>query len=236
MAGVIVALDHDSASEALALVDRLGPSGTFYKVGLELFTRSGPPVVEALRQRAKRVFLDLKLHDIPNTVAGAVRAADALDVELLTLHASGGASMMEAAREAATGGVRLLGVTVLTSLTASEVEGVWGREINSIRDEVARLAQLAHDCGIDGVVASALEAGWIRRALGPERLIVAPGIRPAGADQGDQARVATPASAVEAGADYLVVGRPITQAADPTLALERLLAEVVQAEESDRTS
>jgi orotidine-5'-phosphate decarboxylase len=232
MAGVIIALDHASQAEAMALVDRLGGSGTFYKVGLELYTRAGPTVVEALRARGKRVFLDLKLHDIPNTVAGAVRAASALDVELLTVHASGGVSMLEAAREAATGGVRLLGVTVLTSLTASEVEGVWGREINSIRDEVARLAVLAHDCGIDGVVASAMEAGWIRRALGPERLIVTPGIRPAGTDHGDQERVATPAGAVAAGADYLVVGRPVTQAVDPTLALAALLAEVAEAEAS----
>ena len=230
MTGVIVALDHASQEDALALVDRLGGAGTFYKVGLELYTRAGPPVVAALRARGKRVFLDLKLHDIPNTVAGAVRAASALDVELLTVHASGGMSMLEAARDAAAGGVRLLGVTVLTSLTAAEVEGVWGREINSIRDEVARLADLAHRCGIDGVVASVLEAGWIRRALGPERLIVTPGIRPAGVDPGDQQRVATPASAVAAGADYLVVGRPVTQAADPALALEALVAEVVEAE------
>lgn len=232
MAGVIVALDHSSQEEALALVDRLSGTGTFYKVGLELFTRAGPSVVEALRARGKRVFLDLKLHDIPNTVAGAVRAASALDVELLTVHVSGGTSMLEAARDAATGGVRLLGVTVLTSLTATEVEAVWGREINSIRDEVARLAELSHACGIDGVVASALEAGWIRRALGPERLIVTPGIRPVGVDQGDQTRVATPAGAVEAGADYLVVGRPVTQTADPAQALEALLAEVAQAERS----
>jgi len=225
-------LDQASQEEALTLVDRLGGAGTFYKVGLELYTRAGPPVVEALRARGKRVFLDLKLHDIPNTVAGAVRAATALDVELLTVHASGGASMLEAAQEAAAGGVRLLGVTVLTSLTAAEVEDVWGREINSIRDEVARLAELANRCGMAGVVASPLEAGWIRRALGPERLIVTPGIRPAGGDQGDQARVATPASAVAAGADYLVVGRPVTRAPDPALALEALLAEVAEAEAS----
>ena len=232
MAGVIVALDFPSPAEALAMVDRLGPSGTFYKVGLELFTRAGPVVVEALRDRGKRVFLDLKLHDIPHTVAGAVRAASALDVELLTVHAAGGATMLGAAREAASGGVKLLGVTVLTSLTPSEVETIWGRDIQSIRDEVARLARLTHECGIDGVVASALEAGWIRRALGPERLIVTPGIRPSGADQGDQKRVATPAGAVAAGADYLVVGRPVTQAPDPALALEALLAEVSKARAS----
>jgi orotidine-5'-phosphate decarboxylase len=232
MAGIIIALDRASQQDALTLVDRLGSAGTFYKVGLELYTRSGPAVVAALRERGKRVFLDLKLHDIPNTVAGAVRAASSLDVELLTVHASGGASMLEAARDAASGGVRLLGVTVLTSLSAAELEGAWGREINSIRDEVGRLAELAHRCGIDGVVASALEAGWIRRALGPEGLIVTPGIRPAGGDQGDQKRVATPANAVEAGADYLVVGRPVTQADDPAKALEALLAEVARAEQA----
>jgi len=226
MAEIILPLDHPSAEEALALVDLLGEPATFYKVGLELYTRCGPDVVRQLRARGKRVFLDLKLHDIPNTVAGAVRAAAALDVQLLTLHTSGGASMMEAARDAAEGRVKLLGVTVLTSLTAAEVEGVWGREITSIRDEVGRLAGLAHDSGMDGVVASALEAGWIRRSLEPPFLVVTPGIRPAGADRGDQKRVATPADAVTAGADYLVVGRPVTQADDPRAALAALQAEV----------
>lgn len=229
MAEIILPLDHPSAEEALALVDRLGDAGTFYKVGLELYTRAGPEVVRELRRRDKRVFLDLKLHDIPNTVAGAVRAAVELDVQLLTLHVAGGGSMMEAAREAGDGRVKLLGVTVLTSLTASEVEGVWGREITSIRDEVARLATLAEGSGLDGVVASALEAGWIRRTLEPPFLIVTPGIRPAGADVGDQKRVATPADAVAAGADYLVVGRPVTQADDPRAALAALLDEVSRA-------
>lgn len=232
MAEIILPLDHPSAEEALALVDLLGEPATFYKVGLELYTRAGPEVVRELRDRGKRVFLDLKLHDIPNTVAGAVRAAAALDVQLLTLHASGGTSMMEAAREAAEGRVRLLGVTLLTSLTAAEVEGVWGREITSIRDEVGRLAGVVHAAGLDGVVASALEASWIRRSLEPPFLVVTPGIRPAGADRGDQKRVATPADAVAAGSDYLVVGRPVTQAADPRAALAAVLAEVQAASAS----
>jgi orotidine-5'-phosphate decarboxylase len=232
MAEIIIPLDHPSAGEALALVDQLGEPGTFYKVGLELYTRSGPEVVSELRRRGKRVFLDLKLHDIPNTVAGAVRAAVALDVELLTLHAVGGVSMMEAARDAAEGRVKLLGVTVLTSLTAAEVEGAWGREISSIRDEVGRLAGLAHECGLDGVVASALEASWIRRALAPPFLIVTPGIRASGTPEEDQKRVATPSDAVAAGSDYLVVGRPVTKAPEPREALLSLLAEVEAASAS----
>ncbi|MGD8322056.1 MAG: orotidine-5'-phosphate decarboxylase [Gemmatimonadota bacterium] len=226
MAEIIVALDFPTREEALGLVEALDDSGTFYKVGLELYTRTGPAMVEELRARDKRVFLDLKLHDIPNTVAGAVRAAAALDVDLLTLHASGGAPMLEAAREAAGGRVRLLGVTVLTSLAATDIEAVWGREIVSIRDEVARLAELARDSELDGVVASAMEAGWIRRLVGEDFLVVTPGIRQAGADLGDQKRVATPTAAVEAGADYLVVGRPVSQAADPAAALEALRAEI----------
>ena len=219
MAKIIIPLDQSSAAEALELVDRLGEGAGFYKVGLELFTRGGPEVVRELRTRGRRVFLDLKLHDIPNTVARAVDAAAELDVELLTLHIQGGVAMLEAARDAAGERVKLLGVTVLTSLTATEVERVWGREISSIREEVGRLADLAHASGLHGVVASAREAGWIRRKLEPPFLIVTPGIRPAGADEGDQRRVTTPAEAVAAGADYLVVGRPVTRAPDPAGAL-----------------
>ena len=224
MAEIIVALDHPDADEALSLVDQLGDVGTFYKVGLELYTRAGPDVVRTLHDRGKRVFLDLKLHDIPNTVAGAVRAAAALDVELLTLHTGGGAPMLRAGVEAAEDRVKLLGVTVLTSLTPSDVEQVWGREIRSIRDEVVRLAQLAAEVDLHGVVASAMEAGWIRPAIGDDMLIVTPGIRMKGTDRGDQKRVASPADAVAAGADYLVVGRPITQSPDPMSALRALAA------------
>lgn len=232
MAGVILPLDYPSAEEALELVDLLGEAADFYKVGLELYTTAGPAVVRKLRERGKRVFLDLKLHDIPNTVRRAVQAAVTLDVEFLTVHASGGASMLRAAREAADGRVRLLGVTVLTSLTGAEVEEVWGREIRSIRDEVARLAELSVESGVDGVVCSVLEAAWLRRTVPEDSLIVTPGIRPAGADRHDQSRVATPADAVASGSDFLVVGRPVTRAADPRAALVALLAEISSAQGS----
>jgi len=230
MTDIIIALDSPSADDALALVDRLGPAGSWYKVGLELFTRGGPGVVEELGRRDKRVFLDLKLHDIPNTVAGAVRAAAALDVELLTVHGSGGRRMLEAAREAANDAVKVLAVTVLTALSPSDLEATWGREIVSIRDEVGRLAALASDVGVDGVVASVLEASWLRGSVTEEFLLVTPGIRPAGEDRADQRRVATPTDAVKAGSDYLVIGRPITQAEDPGAALETIRAEVAAAE------
>lgn len=230
MAEVIIPLDVPSADEAEALVDALGPRASFFKVGLELYTRAGPGIVRELKRRDKRVFLDLKLHDIPNTVAAAVDAAVGLDVDLLTVHAAGGPTMLEAAGAAANGKVRLLGVTVLTSLTPAELEKVWGREIDSIRDEVDRLAQLSQEAGLAGVVASALEASWIRGKVGDDFLIVTPGIRPEGTDRGDQKRVATPADAVAAGADYLVVGRPVTRAPDPRAALDALLTEVAAAE------
>ncbi|MCG6987085.1 MAG: orotidine-5'-phosphate decarboxylase [Gemmatimonadetes bacterium] len=229
MAELIVALDGMSAEEALALVDRVGDACGFYKVGLELYTRGGPDVVRALGERDRRVFLDLKLYDIPNTVAGAVRSAAGLDVELLTVHVAGGPRMLEAAREAAKERVKLVAVTLLTSLGASEVEVVWGREIDSVRDEVARLAELARNAGMDGLVASALEASWLRRSVPSDLLLVTPGIRPAGADRGDQRRVATPAEAVAAGADYLVVGRPVTRAPDPRAAVLSLSEEIAAA-------
>lgn len=226
---VIVPLDVESSDEALTWVDRLGDQGEFYKVGLELYTRAGPEVVRELIDRGKRVFLDLKLHDIPNTVAGAVRAASDLGVDLLTVHASGGPTMLKAAVRARSGGLRLLAVTVLTSLSPDEMSTVWGREIRSVREEVGRLAELAQEAGMDGIVASALEASWVRSQVGDDFMIVTPGIRPAGADRGDQSRVATPTDAIRAGADYLVVGRPITQAADPAAALAAVIEEVEQA-------
>ena len=226
MAEVIVALDYPSADEALALVEQLGPPATFYKVGLELYTRCGPSFVESLVALGKRVFLDLKLHDIPNTVAGAVRSAVELGVDLLTVHIAGGASMLRAAAEASGPDTRILGVTVLTSLTPTELEGVWGREIRSIREEVERLTDLAAECQLEGVVSSALEASWIRKRVEQDFLLVTPGVRPAGVDRGDQKRVATPAEAVSAGSDYLVVGRPITQDDDPAAAFAAVLAEL----------
>jgi orotidine-5'-phosphate decarboxylase len=226
MAELIVPLDTPTQHDALELVDRLGERAGFYKVGLELYTRGGPGVVRALRGRGKRVFLDLKLHDIPNTVAGAVAAAVDLDVELLTLHAAGGAAMFRAAADAADGGLRLLAVTLLTSLDAPTVGRLWNREGLELEAEVLRLARLADDWGADGLVSSALEAHALRQALGPEIVLVTPGIRLAGGDRHDQARVTTPGEAVAAGADYLVVGRAITGAADPQAALDRVLAEM----------
>lgn len=230
MSRVILPLDVPSADQAFALVDRLGDDADFYKVGLELYTRSGPDVVRELVARGKRVFLDLKLHDIPNTVAGAVAAASDLGVELLTLHASGGPRMMEAAVGARSGDLKLLAVTVLTSLTPDEMSAVWDREIRSVRDDVGRLAVMGKEAGVDGIVASALEAGWIRQQVGPGFLIVTPGIRPVGSERGDQNRVATPAEAVRNGADHLVIGRPITQADDPAAALDAVLREIDRAE------
>lgn len=232
MARVIVPLDVASSAEAMTLVERLGERGDFYKVGFELYTRAGPEVIHDLIGRGKRVFLDIKLHDIPSTVAGAVRATSDLGVDLLTVHASGGPSMLEAAAGARSGDLRILAVTVLTSMSPDEISTVWDREIRSVRDEVGRLAVMARDYGMDGIVASALEASWVRGQVGGDFLIVTPGIRPAGADRGDQNRVATPADAVRAGADYLVVGRPITQADDPAGALADVLREVEQAEQA----
>jgi orotidine-5'-phosphate decarboxylase len=225
MAHVIIALDVPTLDEAMGLVDSLGDETDFYKVGLELFTREGPSVVQALATRDKRIFLDLKLHDIPNTVARAVARARDLDIDFLTLHTTGGRPMMEAAAEAAGTDLTLLGVTVLTSLTASDVEGSWGRGVDSIQDEVVRLARLAQESGIGGVVASVQEAASIKEAIGSNLLVVTPGIRLVGDDAHDQARVSTPAQAVAAGADYLVVGRSVTQALDPVEALRRVCAQ-----------
>lgn len=230
MAEIIVALDLPTADEALALVERLGDDVGFYKVGSPLFTRSGPSIIEALHGEGKRVFLDLKYHDIPNTVAQAVTAAADLGVALLTLHASGGAAMLEAARAAVgANGPRLLGVTLLTSFTASDVEQVWGKELRSLREDVARLAALAAESGLDGVVASALEAESIKRRHGNEFLVITPGIRPAGHIRGDQVRTATPADAVRAGSDYLVIGRPVLAADDPVAVIHEIQAEIEEA-------
>lgn len=225
MAQVIVALDYRSAEDALALVDSLGPAGDFYKVGLELFSREGPSVVHELRNRGKRVFLDLKLHDIPNTVSRAVAAARELGVDFLTVHTTGGTPMMDAAAEAAGDDLTLLGVTVLTSMAVSDIEAVWARELDSLRDEVVRLARLAKASGIAGVVASPMEALTLKRLVGADLVVVTPGIRLGGDDAHDQARVATPSEAAAAGADYLVVGRSITQAGDPLEALHLVRAE-----------
>jgi orotidine-5'-phosphate decarboxylase len=227
---IIVALDFPDGPGALALASRLDPSTCALKVGKELFTAAGTELVRELVGRGFRVFLDLKYHDIPNTVAGACAAATRLGVWMINVHASGGAAMMAAAREAAeraakeSGRARplLIGVTVLTSLTAADLASIGVSA--SPEEQVLRLARLAKSQGLDGVVCSGREAAPLRRALGRDFLLVTPGIRPAGADLQDQARVMTPAQAIEAGADYLVIGRPIAAAADPVAALDAIRA------------
>ena len=231
---VIVALDFPDPDAAWNLVERL-PVDTWYKVGLELFTRAGPPVVERLVGEGRNVFLDLKLHDIPNTVAGAVRSASRLGARLLTVHAAGGESMLRAAAQAAaessnsdgadgtTDRLRLLAITVLTSLDEAALSAVIGPGA-SVEETVGRLAGLARESGIDGAVSSVKECRAIKLACGGDFLVVTPGIRLAGQRAQDQMRVATPGTARAAGADFLVVGRTITQAADPAEALERVRA------------
>jgi orotidine-5'-phosphate decarboxylase len=224
---LIVALDTGTADEARALVGRLGTSVSFYKVGKELFTAAGPDVVRELIGDGKRVFLDLKFHDIPNTVAAAVRSAASLGVSLLTVHASGGSKMLHAAAEAAAASEAkptVLAVTVLTSRGPGELEevGVTG----AVEAQVLRLATLALRSGCGGLVASAREAARLRQELGKEFTLVTPGIRPAGGDAADQVRVVTPADAIRAGADYLVVGRPITRAEDPAQAAEAIARQI----------
>lgn len=228
---VIVALDYPDTESAFELVGRL-PEGTWYKVGLELFTRGGPPVVRRLVEEGRHVFLDLKLHDIPNTVAGATRAAAAMGVRLLTLHASGGEAMLRAASDAVReenllsgGDTRLLAITVLTSLDDASLSAVMG-EGSGVEQAVGRLAGLARESGVDGVVSSVGECRAVKLACGPEFLVVTPGIRLSGEGAQDQKRVATPAVAKSAGADFLVVGRSITRADDPAAVLERIRAEV----------
>jgi orotidine-5'-phosphate decarboxylase len=222
---LIVALDVATADEARALVDRLSGKTGMFKVGSQLFTAAGPQLVRDIVARGEKVFLDLKYHDIPNTVANAVREAYLLGVSLLTVHALGGRAMMEAAVGALPAvGTRLLAVTILTSHDEESLGaiGLGG----SLSGSVKRLARLAREARADGIVASPHEAALVREACGPDFLIVTPGIRPEGARSGDQARAATPAAAVRAGADYIVVGRPITEAADPVAATEAAVREM----------
>ena len=220
---IIVALDAPDMDAALALARRLDPRMCRVKVGKELFTAAGPAVVAALHDRGFDVFLDLKYHDIPNTVAGACRAAARLGVWMLNVHASGGEAMMRAAREAVAGAVRpplVIGVTILTSLADADLEQVGFA--GSAGDNAVRLARLARASGLDGVVCSAQEAARLREATGADFLLVTPGIRLADDAKGDQARVVTPTEAARLGADYLVIGRPITGAADPVATLESI--------------
>ena len=234
MERILVALDVPTARDALALAGKLRGAVGGFKVGMELFTAAGPDVVRALVSEGDRVFLDLKYHDIPNTVAGAVRSAASLGVWMLNVHASGGLPMLDAAREAAeavsatSDGVRplVIAVTVLTSLDADTLASVGVSA--APKAHVLRLATLAQAAGLDGVVASPQEASAVRQAMGPEFLIVTPGIRGGAASTAadDQVRTATPAGAIAAGASYLVIGRPITAAADPRQAAEAIATEI----------
>lgn len=223
-AEIIVALDEPSLDEARRLMARLTGRVKFYKVGLQLFTAAGPAAVEAVRQHGARVFLDLKLHDIPNTVASAVRSARELGVDLCTIHLGGGPEMCAAAVAEAGEKMTILGVTVLTSSNQATLEacGVHG----SVGEQVVRLARMGRAAGVRGFVASALELPLLRAELGKEPLLVIPGVRPAGSEAGDQKRTATPADVVRGGATHLVVGRPISRAENPAEAFDRIAAEI----------
>lgn len=224
---IIVALDYADAASALALVERLDPALCRLKVGKELFTVAGPDLVRALVARGFEVFLDLKFHDIPNTVAAACRASASLGVWMLNVHASGGRRMMTAAQEALAGLSQrplLIAVTVLTSMSAEDLGEVGVTDAPA--DQVLRLARLTQQCGLDGVVCSAQEAAMLRADLGADFRLVTPGIRPAGAETGDQRRVMTPSEAIRAGASDLVIGRPITAASDPLAALKNIQTEL----------
>lgn len=226
---IIVALDYPCLADAVALARQLDPALVRVKVGKELFTREGPAVVEALQKLGFELFLDLKFHDIPNTVAAALKSAAALGVWMVNVHASGGRRMMEAASEAmASASLRplLTAVTVLTSMNDQDLAEI-GISVPAA-EQVRRLALLAKDCGVDGVVCSAQEAPMLRDACGESFLKVTPGIRPAGADAGDQSRVVTPAGALAMGVSHMVIGRPITRAASPTQAV----AEIIQSLQS----
>jgi orotidine-5'-phosphate decarboxylase len=224
---VIVALDYPDARSAAELASRLDPELCRLKVGKELYTAAGPSLIEKLRGSGFRIFLDLKFHDIPSTVAGACAAAAELDVWMINVHALGGRAMMEAARGALSrrsAPPKLIAVTLLTSMGVTDMEeiGLAGGP----QEAVLRLARLTQTCGLDGVVCSAHETAALRRQLGGEFCLVTPGIRPAGATQDDQERVATPRQAIAGGADYIVIGRPITRAPDPLAALRAINAEI----------
>lgn len=221
---ILVALDFQDAAAALAFAERVSPSQCRLKVGKELFTVAGPQLVEQLVARGFDVFLDLKFHDIPNTVAQAVKAAARLGVWMVNVHASGGRKMMEAARAALQDEPRkplLIAVTVLTSMDGAQLAEL-GLPEPAV--QVPLLARLALDCGMDGVVCSAQEAVVLKKLCGADFKLVTPGIRPAGVDAGDQSRIMTPEAAMAAGADYLVIGRPITQSADPLATLQTINA------------
>jgi len=224
---LIVALDVSTATAARKIVAAVGDSALAYKVGMQLYTAEGPSIVRELVVSGHRVFLDLKYHDIPNTVAAAVREAAQLGVSMLTVHASGGGKMLRAAVEAAQSAkpdLLVLGVTVLTSLDDVELGKIGLR--GGVLDQVLRLAALALSNGCKGVVASALEAAALREEFGSDFVIVTPGVRLAGSGPHDQARVVTPAEAIGAGASHIVVGRPITEASDPTAEARAILGQI----------
>lgn len=223
---IVVALDYDNRDKALAFVDRIDPQDCRLKVGKEMFTLYGPQLVRDLHDRGFEVFLDLKFHDIPNTTAKAVAAAAQLDVWMVNVHASGGARMMQAARDALTpfgkDAPLLIAVTVLTSMEASDLADI-GITLSPAA-HAERLAKLTQQCGLDGVVCSAQEAVQFKSVLGQEFKLVTPGIRPEGSEAGDQRRIMTPQQAQLAGVDYMVIGRPVTQSADPSQTLRDILA------------
>ncbi len=224
---IIVALDYANANAALALADQLDPALCRVKVGKELFTREGPVIVKALQSRGFELFLDLKFHDIPNTVASAVHAAADLGVWMVNVHASGGSRMMTAARERLEKNnysTLLIAVTVLTSSERSDLAEI-GLDIEPMV-QVQRLAQLTKDCGLHGVVCSAQEATVLRQLHQQPFALVTPGIRPAGSTSDDQRRIMTPKQALDVGVDYMVIGRPITQSESPILALQSILADL----------
>ena len=225
----IIALDVPTSEAALSIVERLGDDCRFYKIGNELFTACGPQVVRDVLARGAEVFLDLKFHDIPNTVAGAVRNAASLGARLVTVHAIGGAAMLRAAVEAAGSAQRcaVLAVTVLTSLTDAEVGTLWGRGTQlRLSDEVLRLAELARDAGAAGVVCSGREARSVKDRFGSSLAVLIPGIRLPGGATHDQSRTSTPSEAAASGADYVVVGRAVTASQDPRAALREIATQL----------
>jgi orotidine-5'-phosphate decarboxylase len=221
---IIVALDLPTKREALELVEKLRDQISFFKIGLQLYTAEGPEIVRAVSSSGSKVWLDLKLYDIPNTVARAVEAAGRISVQMLTIHLSGGSEMIRAATSARANNMLLLGVTVLTSSTEGTLREIGIQD--RLDDQVLRLAKLGVEAGIDGVVASPREIKALRREFGDKIKIVVPGIRPSGAEVYDQKRTMTPRDALEAGADYLVIGRPITAHPQPTEAVATILQEL----------
>ena len=225
---IIVALDFNSSSQAVEFVDTLDPKLCRLKIGKELFTAAGPNLVETMIKKEFDVFLDLKFHDIPNTVANAVKVAADLGVWMLNVHISGGSTMMKSAKDAilSHGGCKpiLIGVTVLTSISSTELSEIGIK--NDLKDQVVQLAKLAYQSGLDGVVCSAEEAKLLRNSMPADFILVTPGIRREQDAAGDQKRVITPSQAIRNGSDYLVVGRPITQAASPSAALAAFNSEI----------